>query len=376
MDAAQNIESGIILNEDKYCETMFHLWNIAIIAMQRLGVTHAIFFPFGMGSFLRHLGQNDSQYLRPLNMRRIRRRIADEFIKAIECAYGRLIEERMTEHGDTKDLPRNIHLCLSCDTEDDILNHNSFIEAAAEKNEEYPGIQDLLVFRRNVDPLQLAHDLAVEMGPLRVGLLNGANRKLLGGQWFKGGSRNAHDENLHRRSSSLARAALLLNLGTVPTMRQENELANTLEWLGGKAEPLRGTNAPPRIYKPSASAMSLTLGYGSQGQQSGDGASPSKPGGSNTNVGGYSSGAPYGSSSASGSQPNPNIVYVQPATGFCCCKRRHDPFKEAAERQKKEEEAQKKTQADAKAKLAAEAEARAKRKAEEAAKTDQASAAV
>ena len=112
-----------------------------------------------------------------------------------------------------------------------------------------------------MDSLQLAHELS--SGPLKVAVLNGANRKLCGNHWFQswslkeasyntlhynkynvkqhnmkynlikniisyiiiyyngraGGARFAIDENLHRRSASLSRASLLLNFDTEPRLR-------------------------------------------------------------------------------------------------------------------------------------------------------------
>eukprot|EP00419_Tripos_fusus_P062755 CAMPEP_0172907818 /NCGR_PEP_ID=MMETSP1075-20121228/179587_1 /TAXON_ID=2916 /ORGANISM="Ceratium fusus, Strain PA161109" /LENGTH=62 /DNA_ID=CAMNT_0013765497 /DNA_START=44 /DNA_END=228 /DNA_ORIENTATION=- len=62
---------------------------------------------------------------------------------------------------------------------------------------------------------------------MKVGLLNGANRELIGNHWFEDGARFAIDENLHRRSASLARAALLLNMGTAARHRRPTQLEET-----------------------------------------------------------------------------------------------------------------------------------------------------
>ena len=63
-----------------------------------------------------------------------------------------------------------------------------------------------------------------------------------------------------------------------PNLDLSDEIVATAVSIDPSALVAAFTLVTSRPYKPSASAMSLTLGYGSQGQQSGDGASPSKPG--------------------------------------------------------------------------------------------------
>jgi len=174
-----------------------------------------------MGAFLRCLGECDSRYDQPAMMRRLRRRVADEFASAVaELCLG-----------STPAAPCRIHLCLLCTSAESIQNHNCFIEAAAEKAKTTPGIRNVLQLRRNVDSLQLAQELASSTKQtLKVGLLNGANRKLFGNHWFQSGARQAIDENLHRRSSSMARAALMLNFDTQPRPRTDTELLTTLSF--------------------------------------------------------------------------------------------------------------------------------------------------
>ena len=96
----------------------------------------------------------------------------------------------------------------------------------------------ILFLRQNVDCLQLAHELSakawITTGSPKVAILNGASRKLVGNHWFQGGARYAIDENLHRRSSSMARAALLLNLNTEPKARKPLALANQVSRWGGQ----------------------------------------------------------------------------------------------------------------------------------------------
>merc|ERR1711920_663869 len=101
---------------------------------------------------------------------------------------------------------------------------NCFMEAAGAKVKAMPALAPLIKFHRNCDALELAHDLAVQSkaandGVNKVGLLNGANNKLLGNHWFSKGARQAIDENLHRRSSPMCVASLLLNMATEPQKR-------------------------------------------------------------------------------------------------------------------------------------------------------------
>merc|ERR1719359_2643496 len=101
-----------------------------------------------------------------------------------------------------------------------------------------PQLREVLLLRHNVDCLQLAHDISSSQWSVKalpkVALLNGASRKLVGNHWFQGGARYAIDENLHRRSASMARAALLLNLNTEPIARRPWAMANHVMRWGGQ----------------------------------------------------------------------------------------------------------------------------------------------
>jgi len=142
--------------------------------------------------------------------------------------------------------PRRVHLCLICTNAESIQNHNVFIEAAAERLKRTPTLMSVLQIRRNVDSLQLAHELATSsVQNMKVCILNGANRKLFGNHWFESGARTAIDENLHRRSASMARAALLLNFDTKPRLRNDNELCNTLEFFKQLVADDKEVGAPP-----------------------------------------------------------------------------------------------------------------------------------
>jgi len=261
---------GRSLNENMYLRDMKQLWGNAILAMRRLRIEDGIIFPFGMGAFLRHLGKCDDRYNDASTMRQLRRNLADQFIAAIidlfpelsnttgnptssaastadasrqdarggaKAAKGRDVKAGKGRVVDTSSqFPRRLHLCLIVtDGGESVENHNVFLEAAAEGAEKHPALMQKLLLCRNVEVLQLAHDLATASAePLKVGILNGANRKMLGNHWFEDGARFAIDENLHRRSASMTRMAVLLNMGTQPTQRKPTELADHLNWLGGR----------------------------------------------------------------------------------------------------------------------------------------------
>ena len=70
------------------------------------------------------------------------------------------------------------------------------------------------------DALAVASSLAARAAVYRVGparmeasvaMLNGASRNALGNAWFGGKARSAIDENLHRRSWTMAATSLMLN---------------------------------------------------------------------------------------------------------------------------------------------------------------------
>ncbi|CAE8602611.1 unnamed protein product, partial [Polarella glacialis] len=251
------------LDEDLYIGDMSRLWRQALLAMAHLGVDDAIFFPFGMGAFLRHLNLNDDIYEDPKRVRALKRRIADELLAAIaDLCVVRPDAGGVRRADVVKDAtkavptasssssspstntgrnpmsagPARVHLCLVCVNPESVENHNCFVEAAAELAKTCPGLAQVVLIRRNVDSLELARHLSRSNGnklALKVGLLNGANRKLCGNHWFQGGARFAIDENLHRRSASMARAALLLNFDTEPRPRRPSQLADTVRFLGG-----------------------------------------------------------------------------------------------------------------------------------------------
>ncbi|CAE7737426.1 Hid1 [Symbiodinium pilosum] len=222
------------LNEDLYIKDLRRLWRNVLIAMKHLKVEDVILFPFGMGAFLRHLHLNDDRYEDASSMRRLKRRIADELMNAIvDICLPRSKPVKAAKPAETR---TRVHLCLVCVNRESVDNHNCFVQAAADRAKSCPELKEILHLRRNVDSLQLAHELAAGSGksrPLKVALLNGANRKLCGNHWFQSGARYAIDENLHRRSASLSRASLLVNFDTEPRPRKAMQLQETVRFFRG-----------------------------------------------------------------------------------------------------------------------------------------------
>jgi hypothetical protein len=270
------------LDEELYLSHVSRLWKNALMAMGRLGVDDGIMFPFGMGAFLRHLGLNDDRYNDAHTMRSLRRKVADKFVEAVvEVCLGvstPAADSMEVDKGGKKTKPppkkqssksnvkgpARVHLCLVVSNPESVDNHNSFVEAAADiaVARGVTKLKDVLLIRRNVDSLQLAHQISASQwqktGTPKVAILNGACRKLVGNHWFQHGARFAIDENLHRRSASLARAALLLNLNTEPVARKPLHLASTVIRWGGQV--FRASDGMPLFNDdPKASAKPATV---------------------------------------------------------------------------------------------------------------------
>jgi hypothetical protein len=217
---------------------MGRLWRNALRVFRRLAVDDVVLFPFGMGAFLRHLDQNDGKYSDPYIMYQLRRRTADELMAAIEEIYVSPASSAARCDATRSQGPQRIHFCLVGNSPEGIENHNVFLEAAADRAQACRELKDMLNIRRNTDCLQLAHDLSTGKA-LKVGLLNGANRKLCGNHWFQSGARFAIDENLHRRSAPLSRAALLLNGALETCGREPGQLAQAVERFSGTVVPMQ-----------------------------------------------------------------------------------------------------------------------------------------
>lgn len=233
------------LDETKYVADMMSLWRRSLEAAAYLGVEDMILFPFGMGAFLRHLDSIDSYYSEQVPMRRLRKRVAMGLYEAAAVVCLR-----------DKAPPMRLHICLVDNSMESRSNHNCFVEAAGDFVEQVPALGPLIKFHRNVDCLELARQLSTAPTSgsgeevRKVGMLNGANNKLLGNHWFAQGARNAIDENFHRRSGSMSVSSLILNMATAPQERTFQELAKNAQIVGGQVvslEPFPCAHGPCRF---------------------------------------------------------------------------------------------------------------------------------
>jgi len=215
-----------ILDEESYFQAMEHILANVAQACTKLHIEHLVFFPFGMGAFLRHLGQLDLRFTSHEELQRLRRRLARSFMKVLA--------------GTTHEKCR-IHLCLMFGAWEPQCNSDAFLRALAEPTGDASDaaiakLRKRLTVYPEGDCLHLAHELAVSSTANRVMLVNGANRVLLGNHWFAGRAKLAIDENLHRRSWRMSAASYLLNYfdGREPEGRRPDELEKNAKYLGGQ----------------------------------------------------------------------------------------------------------------------------------------------
>ncbi|CAK0789500.1 unnamed protein product [Prorocentrum cordatum] len=236
----QKLESEAmkVLDRWKYIEAMGHIMDNIVSICTKLQIKQMVFFPFGMGAFLRHLGQIDASFLQDEEMLKLRRALAARMVES----WARLPQGL------------KVHLCLQFATDEAQRNADAFLRALSANTAS--GHRSLLVKDRVVvipegDALNVASDLAVRSDG--VLLVNGANRRLIqrknarlnatvlssptvGNHWFAGRARAAMDENLHRRSWRLAALSYVLNGhgGEQDTPRRHRDtLAERVRQLGG-----------------------------------------------------------------------------------------------------------------------------------------------
>jgi len=216
----RDFTSAGVLDVDAYINAMGHLIDKMVAASSAVGAQHLVFFPFGMGAFLRNLHSNDRSFEGDALMQMLRRRLADRFAQGIGRAAQRMA----------------VHVCLQFGAEEALMNADAFIRALAALP---PVLKQQVALYPEGDCLQLAHELASTSA--MVLLVNGANRQLIGNHWFAGRAKRAIDENLHRRSWTLSAQAYLLNRfgergemeGSLPR-RDTNELRVNTTVLGGR----------------------------------------------------------------------------------------------------------------------------------------------
>jgi len=197
------------LNEGAYLFDLGRIVSNALGQQVGIGVETTVLFPFGMGAFLRNLHKNDARYGDDAKMFELRKKIAAVIIRQI---------------GNFKGL--EIRLCLPMDQEYGSQvnqNYNAFVLAIEGAPQE---VQARIQLHLNTDATALAQRLAEQGADLRIGLLNGANRKLIGNRWFGDLALTAIDENIHRRSVETAFFSALFNNGFQYRSRAHNELAD------------------------------------------------------------------------------------------------------------------------------------------------------
>jgi len=209
------------LDEERYYKAMGKILANVVEASTAVEAQHLVFFPFGMGAFLRHLGQLDGNFADDEQLQRLRRRLAHSFVEVLG---------RSPQH-------LQIHLCLGFSAEEPQRNADAFLRALCQASS---GLTSRLTIYPEGDSLQLAHELAAKS--TNVVLVNGANRQLLGNHWFAGRAKMAIDENLHRRSWRLAAMSYLLNGfdGREPSGRSPEALQNRVQAMGGRVQKLPG----------------------------------------------------------------------------------------------------------------------------------------
>jgi len=218
--------SGGNLDEGRYIASMQHIIHNMLQAQQDSGVTDAVWFPIGMGAFLRNLPNNDARYTDPNLLFALKVQVAEAFVRELEN-FPQLA----------------IHLCLPMpkpgENQEALDNYNAFITAL---NAHSTGASRVTVYK-NCDATRVAQDLANQNKT--VGLANGANRSLLGNMWLADTALIAIDENINRRSEDQALVFVYLNDGTTKRNRDSNELMTRVKKYGGTVHSLSGEMQPP-----------------------------------------------------------------------------------------------------------------------------------
>lgn len=211
------------LDEKKYIQDMGIIFRHILAEQVTSHVKHAVWFPLGMGAFLRKLPQRDSFYQDPKAMQALKQKLVKAFVdEASSILYSPAAASLQ------------LHICLPYEENKDSetwQNYFAFFEAF-QKAPDF--LKERTQFHINIDATDLAQRLAdQESTPDCVSLVNGANRNLIGNKWFADHARVAIDENLHRRSSRLAVFAALLNQRLKPLNSNPLDLTQRVSNLGG-----------------------------------------------------------------------------------------------------------------------------------------------
>jgi len=184
-----------LLDENRYVRDMSTIFRIALATQHHGGNMHAVWFPLGMGAFLRLLPKYDATYTDE-RMRKLRRRLADSFVREVHSLF------------ETSNM-MSVHLCIGDKSPEAIQNAIAFMSAIVDFK---PPLERLSVWW-NADASAVAQFLANQCLPnvMSVSLVNGANSLMIGNHWFANGADRAIDENLHRRSLLMSLMAFLVN---------------------------------------------------------------------------------------------------------------------------------------------------------------------
>jgi hypothetical protein len=209
------------LDEDAFIKGTSEIAENIFTTAKELKLQHIVLIPVGMGAFLRNLPKADSTYQDPNKMLQLRNKMAEAYAAQLQ---NQLWSTNMV-----------IHLALPTSTQEAKENYDAFIQAVSKLD---PAVRSRVIVYPDADASEIAQKLADQDqhgGGNFVGLVNGANKKLLGNRWFEDGAMFASDEGYHRRSQWSAFACALCN-GTTTGLaheypqRQLGELEARINW--------------------------------------------------------------------------------------------------------------------------------------------------
>jgi hypothetical protein len=192
-------------DEKLYLDDMENIFSNLFIVMKHMQIKDSVWNPFGMGAFLRHLSKSF-----PADFADPPKKSAREKIKPLREKIANIFAQVAKKHQDI-----NVHFGLPDGSkekdawrkEEMTDNLNAFLKAFKEIG------GDNITIYLNGDVTTIAQKLANDNQKRNVGLINAANKFLIGNHWFNNRAFGAIDENLMRRSVSVALAAFIINQG-------------------------------------------------------------------------------------------------------------------------------------------------------------------
>eukprot|EP00931_Biecheleriopsis_adriatica_P005201 TRINITY_DN106734_c0_g1_i1.p1 TRINITY_DN106734_c0_g1~~TRINITY_DN106734_c0_g1_i1.p1 ORF type:complete len:497 (-),score=101.05 TRINITY_DN106734_c0_g1_i1:52-1515(-) len=217
-----------------YIEDMGRIFDNIMYAALTAHATDVVWFPFGMGAFLRNLNKLDGSFEEVDRQLSLRDALGKRFVDSVAKAASR-----------NKAKMFKIHLCIAPSGKGDELDANAaaFLGAICEAVQERRLDARVIDILTNADALAVAQRLADQGSKTTAVLVNGANRRLIGNHWFSGGARMAIDENLHRRSWRMAAIAYVLNGGAEAVPRSPDDLALAVRRIGGTVRKIDESNS-------------------------------------------------------------------------------------------------------------------------------------